>query len=120
MDRGGSTSFHFALVSQDLPDLPQSMIVRSLKSQSDELVALTFRGPCEGGSIEIAGTGGGTAVVSEFTETKQLIERLPDLAEAFRAKEKQRRYTHAFREKHLDFVREFVSFKEKLEEWGPI
>lgn len=115
LDRGSSTSFHFGLVSPDLPDLPQSMVMRSLKSQNDELVALTFRGPCEGGSVEIADAGAGVTVIGEFNKTAQLVDRLPDLAEAFRAKERQRRYTQAFREKHYDFVRKFVSLKEKLD-----
>ena len=115
LDRGSSTRFHFVLVSQDLPDLPQSMVMRSLKGQNDELVALTFLGPCEGGTVEIADAGAGVSVVSDFRKTEQFVERLPDLAEAFRAKEQQRRYTQAFREKHYDFVRKFVSLKEKLE-----
>ena len=114
LDIGSRAKFHFAFVSPDLPDLPQSMVLRSLKGQNEELVALTFRGPGEGGSIEIADSGAGVSVIANFTETKQLIERLPDLAEAFRAKELQRRYTQHFREKHSDFVSKFVSLKEKL------
>lgn len=115
LDRASSTLFHFALVSHDLPDLPQSMVARSLKSQHPELVALTYRGPCQGGSVEIADAGPGASVVANFTEAKQLVDRLPDLAEAFRAKEQQRRYTQAFREKHYDFVRTFVTLKERLD-----
>lgn len=115
LDRASLAPFHFALVSHDLPDLPQSMVARSLKSQHPELVALTYRGPCQGGSVEIADAGPGASVVTNFTEAKQLVDRLPDLAEAFRAKEKQRRYTQAFREKHYDFVRTFVTLKERLD-----
>lgn len=114
LDRGSSKlGYHFAFVADDLPDLPQSMVVRSLMGQNSELIALTFRGPKAGGSIELVGTG--TTVVSDFSDPAQLVERLPDLAEAFVAKEKQRRYTQAFREKHYDFVRSFVSLKEKLD-----
>jgi DNA-binding response OmpR family regulator len=118
LDRGSTTMFHFAMVSHDLPDLPQSMVARSLKSQSPELVALSYRGPGDGGSVEIAEAGPGAMVVPEFSKTEQLVERLPDLGEAFRAKEQQRRYTQAFRAKHYDFVRKFVSFKEKLDDVG--
>jgi DNA-binding NtrC family response regulator len=115
LDRGSNTKFHFGLVSPDLPDLPQSMVMRSLKGQNEEMVALTFRGPGEGGSLEIADGGAGVTVIGEFGKTQQLVDRLPDLAEAFHAKERQRRYTQAFREKHYDFVRKFVSLKEKLD-----
>ncbi len=115
LDRGSSTPFHFAMVAHDLPDLPQSMVARSLKGQNAELVALSYRGPCEGGSVEIAEAGPNAVVVPNFSKTELLIERLPDLGEAFHAKEQQRRYTQAFRAKHYDFVRKFVSFKEKLD-----
>ncbi len=115
LDIGSTAHFHFAFVSQDLPDLPQSMVLRSLKGQNEELVALTFRGPGDGGSMEIADGGSGITVIGDFKKTEQLVERLPDLAEAFRAKEQQRRYTQDFRAKHYDFVRKFVSLKEKLD-----
>ena len=116
LDRGSSTTFHFAMVSHDLPDLPQSMVARSLKSQSPELVALTYRGPGSGGIVEIADAGQGATVVASFSKAQQLVDRLPDLGEAFRAKEQQRRYTQAFRAKHYTFVRKFVAFKEKLDD----
>ncbi len=119
LDRGSSTSYHFALISEDLPDLPQSMVAQTLKSQSPELIALNVRGPSEDGFIGIAEDGRsspGTRVIPHFTKTEQLIERLPDLGEAFHAKERQRRYTQAFREKHYDFVRKFVSFQGKLDD----
>ncbi len=117
LDRGSSsTGFHFALIAHDLPDLPQSMVSRSLKGQSPELVALHYTGPTQGGVVELVDEGNGAIVVSNFTDAAQLVERLPDLAEAFYAKEKLRRYTQAFREKHYDFVRKFVSLKEKLDE----
>lgn len=118
LDRGSSRPFHFAMVAHDLPDLPQSMVARSLKGQNPELVALTYRGPCEGGIVEITDAGPGAVVVENFSRTELLVERLPDLGEAFRAKERQRRYTQAFRAKHYDFVRKFVSFKEKLDGVG--
>jgi len=114
LDRGSSTAYHFALIAHDLPDLPQSMVARSLKGQSPELVALTYRGPGEGGYLEIAEAGPGAQVIPEFSKAEQLVALLPDLGEAFLAKEQQRRYTEAFRAKHYDFVRKFVSFQEKL------
>lgn len=114
LDRCSSSSFHFAMVAGELPDLPQSMVIRSLKSQSPELVALTFSGPGKGGMVAIADGGSGVPVVTDFTKLAQFTKRLPELAEAFRAKERERRYTQVFRERHYDFVRKFVSLKDKL------
>ena len=50
-----------------------------------------------------------------FTEAKQLLARLDDLAEAWRAKARERRYTQIFREKHFDFLRRYVDLKSKIE-----
>ena len=53
LDRVSSGRFHYAMVAEDLHDLPTSMVVRSMKSQNEELVVLTFRGPAENGRVEL-------------------------------------------------------------------
>jgi len=40
---------------------------------------------------------------------------LDELADAWRAKAKERRYTQAFRERHYDFLRRYVELKTKIE-----
>jgi hypothetical protein len=45
----------------------------------------------------------------------QLADRLDELAEAFRAKARERRYTQAFRERHYDFLRRYVELKLKID-----
>ena len=50
-----------------------------------------------------------------FTEASQLIGRLDELADAWRAKARERRYTQAFRERHYDFLRRYVELKTKIE-----
>ena len=54
-------------------------------------------------------------LVSPFTEAKQLGDRLDQLAEAWRVKARERRYTQAFRERHYDFLRRYVELKTKIE-----
>jgi hypothetical protein len=60
-------------------------------------------------------TVGSRRIVKPFSEAKQLIDRLDDLAEAWRAKARERRYTQAFRERHYDFLRRYVELKTKIE-----
>jgi hypothetical protein len=55
------------------------------------------------------------SILKPFTEASQLIGRLDDLAEAWRAKARERRYTQQFREKHFDFLRRYVEIKSKIE-----
>jgi hypothetical protein len=54
-------------------------------------------------------------IIQPFTDARQILERLDDLAEAFRAKSRERRYIQAFRERHYDFLRRYVEIKTKIE-----
>jgi hypothetical protein len=44
-----------------------------------------------------------------------MVVRMGDLAEAFRAKSRERRYMQAFRERHYDFLRRYVEIKVKID-----
>ena len=115
LDLTSSASFHYVMVSESVADLPSSMVVRSVKTQNPEGVALLFTGPGVGGRVDIGDSRGTTPVVEDFTDVKQLVDRLDELAEAFRAKSKERRYTQAFRERHYDFLRRYVELKLKID-----
>lgn len=115
LDRMSSGRFHFALVSEDLHDLPASMVTSTIRAQSGDTVVFVFRGPGEGGYVNLLETGGQRTLIAPFGDTRQLLERLDELAEAFRAKARERRYTQNFREKHYDFLRRYVELKTKID-----
>jgi DNA-binding response OmpR family regulator len=115
LDRTTSGRFHYAIIAEDLHDLPTSMIVRSIKAQNDELVVLTFRGPAENGRVQLIETAGERTIIEPFQDPQQLVERMGELAEAFRAKSRERRYMQAFRERHYDFLRRYVEIKVKID-----
>jgi DNA-binding response OmpR family regulator len=115
LDRASSGKFHYAMVAEDLHDLPTSMIVRSIKTQNPETVVLQFRGPAENGKVELVETVGTRTIIEPFNDAKQILERLDELAEAFRAKSRERRYLQTFRERHYDFLRRYVELKTKIE-----
>lgn len=115
LDMCGSSRFHYVLVGENLFDLPSSMVIRSIKTQYPEVVVLSYSGPRPGGTVELVETAKRTTVVEDFRDPAQLIERLDDLAEAFRAKSRESRYTQAFRERHYDFLRRYVELKMKIE-----
>lgn len=114
LDRCSSSRFHIAMVSDNLVDLPGSMVVSSLKTQNPELIAISFTPP-PGGKVEIVETSRRIPVVDKFDKPQQILERLDELAMAFRAKAKERRYTQAFRERHYDFLRRYVELKSKID-----
>jgi len=115
LDRASSGQFHYAMVAEDLHDLPASMIVRSIKVQNPETVVLQFRGPADNGRVELVETAGTRPIIDPFTDARQIVDRLDELAEAFRAKSRERRYLQAFRERHYDFLRKYVELKTKIE-----
>lgn len=115
LDLAGSSQYHYIMVSDELYDLPSSMVTRSLKSQSPDSVVLAYSGPGPGGRVEMVDSVQNRPIIAEFTSPNQLIERLDELAEAFRAKVRERRYTQAFRDRHYDFLRRYVNIKKKVE-----
>ncbi|MBP6630833.1 MAG: response regulator [Kofleriaceae bacterium] len=118
LDRAGGGQFHYAMIAEDLTDLPVSMVVRSLRTQAPELVLLTFLGPADNGRVGLVDSSGTRPVVPRFTDAAQLVERLDELAEAWRAKARERRYMQAFREKHYDFLRRYVELRTKIQRTG--
>jgi DNA-binding NtrC family response regulator len=116
LDRGTSGRYHYAMISADLHDLPVSMLLRSLRAQNPELVILTFHGPSDtGGKVELVETYGQRTIIEPFTDASQLFDRLDELAEGYRAKSRERRYTQNFRERHYDFLRRYVELKVKID-----
>jgi DNA-binding response OmpR family regulator len=115
LDRMSSDTFHYALVSEQLGDLPPSMIVSALRAQNPETVIMTFRGPGEGGSVSLIESQGPRVIMPRFEDGSELAARLDEMAEAFRARARERRYLQAFRERHYDFLRRFVAIKTKID-----
>ena len=115
LDRISSDKFHYVLISEELSDLPASMVVQTVRGQSPETVPLVFRGPGPGGYVNLVEIAGQRPIVQPFAEAGELANRLDELAEAFRAKTRERRYTQNFREKHYDFLRRYVDIKLKVD-----
>ncbi|HEY4055024.1 MAG TPA: response regulator [Kofleriaceae bacterium] len=110
-----SHGFHYAMIAEDISDLPAKTVARTIRNQHPDTVVLTFLGPSDNGRVELVEQAGSRTLVQPFTETKQVIDRLDDLAEAWRIKARERRYTQAFRERHYDFLRRYVELKTKIE-----
>jgi DNA-binding response OmpR family regulator len=115
LDRLSSSTFHYAMVAEDLSDLPVSTVVRTIRTQFPDTVVLTFLGPAENGKVELVETHKQREIVKPFKEVGQLVARLDELAQAWRAKARERRYTQAFRERHFDFLRRYVELKTKID-----
>ena len=115
LDRISSGAFHYAMIAEDVTDLPAKTIARTIRNQHPDTVVLTFLGPSQNGKVELVEQNGIRTLVQPFTEAKLLVDRLDDLAEAWRVKARERRYTQAFRERHYDFLRRYVEIKTKID-----
>lgn len=115
LDMCTSDSYHYVLIGDNLADLPVSWVIRSIKNQFPDVVVLAYTGPGPAGRLELVETSKRTVIVPRFHSPTQLLERLDDLAEAFRAKMRESRYTQTFRERHYNFLRRYVELKMKIE-----
>ncbi|MBC7977183.1 MAG: response regulator [Myxococcales bacterium] len=115
LDRISSEVFHYAMVAEDITDLPATTVARTIRNQHPDTVVLTFLGPAENGRVELVETHGTRSLLKPFHDAQQLLGRLDELAEAWRIKARERRYTQAFREKHYDFLRRYVELKTKID-----
>jgi DNA-binding NtrC family response regulator len=115
LDRISSSRFHYAMVAEDVTDLPARTIARTIRNQHPDTVVLTFLGPADNGRVDLVETHGSRPILQPFNDAQQLVDRLDELAEAWRIKARERRYTQAFREKHYDFLRRYVELKTKIE-----
>jgi DNA-binding NtrC family response regulator len=115
LDRISTGEFHYAMIAEDVSDLPARTIAKTIRSQRPDTVVLTFLGPSDNGHVNLIDATGSRPILKPFNDPQQLIGRLDELAEAWRAKTKERRYTQAFREKHYDFLRKYVELKTKIE-----
>jgi DNA-binding NtrC family response regulator len=115
LDRISTQQFHYAMIAEDVTDLPATTIARTIRNQHPDTVVLTFLGPADNGKVDLVETNGTRSLVKPFNDARQLLSRLGELAEAWRAKARERRYAQAFREKHYDFLRRYVEIKTKID-----
>jgi DNA-binding NtrC family response regulator len=115
LDRISTQPFHYAMIAEDVTDLPATTIARTIRNQHPDTVVLTFLGPADNGKVDLVETNGTRSLVKPFNDARQLLSRLGELAEAWRAKARERRYAQAFREKHYDFLRRYVEIKTKID-----
>jgi DNA-binding NtrC family response regulator len=115
LDRTSSGAFHYAMIAGTVTDLPATTVARTIRNQHPDTVVLTFLGPGGNGRVDLVETHGVRPLIQPFHDPQQLVDRLDELAEAWRIKARERRYTQAFREKHFDFLRRYVELRTKIE-----
>jgi DNA-binding NtrC family response regulator len=115
LDAATGGRFQLALVCENLPDLPGSMVVNALKGQSPEMITILYTRPGgRPGRAQVIEGSKAIAFVPEFREAQQMVARIDELRDAFRAKSRERRYLAAFRQQNYELLKRYAELKQKL------
>jgi DNA-binding NtrC family response regulator len=112
LDNITKTAYQFVLVGPTLPDLPPSMILKTLKAQAPDSTLIAYE---PNGRLDIVEPGRTIPIVEKFTAATQLVERLAELADAHRAQMRERRHLQVFRERHYELLHRLAGLKKKIE-----
>ena len=107
------------MVKEDLPDLPGSMVVHTVKSSAPDPVTLLYTPPGRSGrpgDVKLVDANGTMNTIASYAEPGQLAAPLGEIREALRAKAKERRYLQAFRQRHFEFLQRYNNIKNRLKE----
>jgi DNA-binding NtrC family response regulator len=116
LDKASAGRFQIALVRDALPDLTGTMVVSALKTQAPETLTILFSRPSAGpGKAEVIEGSRTIALVPEFSDARQLVERVDELREAFRRKSRERRYLAAFRQENYELLKRYADLKLRLQ-----
>ncbi|HEY3356975.1 MAG TPA: response regulator [Polyangia bacterium] len=117
LDSVGSQAIHLALVQDALPDLPGSMVVRTIKQLSPDTIVLQITAPGAGpGSVEVVESSRNIPLEPQLKDYGQIVPRINELREAYKAKGRERKYLRAFRAQHFDFIKRYVDIKQRVAE----
>ena len=107
------------IVKEDLPDLPGSMVVNTVKASAPDAVTLLYSPPGRSGrtgEIKLVDASREMSLVASYAEPGQLVGPLNEIREALRQKSKERRYLQSFRQRHFEFLQRYNGIKTRLKE----
>ena len=107
------------MVKEDLPDLPGSMVVHTVKSSAPDAVVLLYTPPGQSGrpgDVKLVDASGSMNTIASYGDIAQLTAPLSEIREALRTKGKERRYLQAFRQRHFEFLQRYNSIKHRLKD----
>jgi DNA-binding NtrC family response regulator len=101
------------LVKEQLPDLPGSMVVNTVKASSPDVVTLLYN-PGSGGDVKMVDKSRIMSLVPSYSDAGQLVAPLNEIREGLRQKDKERRYLQAFRQRNYEFLQRYASLKQRI------
>lgn len=121
LDFVGGHKCQLALVKDGLPDLPSSMVAKSVRSEASDGIVVLFSHPTAttAGRADIIESTQSIELIPELTSGMQLVEQIRELRQAYVAKANERRYLQRFRSENFDLLRRYVQLRQEIVEILP-
>lgn len=119
LDGASQSAPHVVLMKDALPDLPSSMVIKTIKANNPDCVMLLFTPPGPGpgdtsGELRMVEASRLVTLVPTYTRSDQVIAALHDVREALRRKAQERRYLLTFRKQHFEFLQKYSLVRQRL------
>ncbi len=115
LDRCGSSRYHVVMISDDLHDLPPSMVARSIQASSGETMVVGLTGSATGAVLDMIEGERRVRLADRIGSPDELLATLDGVTEVFRVRERERRYLQAIRERHYDLLRRYATLKSRID-----
>jgi DNA-binding NtrC family response regulator len=105
------------IVKEQLPDLPGSMVVKTVRTSLPDAITLLYNPsarPGGSGELKMVDKSRIMSLVPNFTGAEQLVGPLNEIREGLRQKNKERRYLQAFRQRNYEFLQRYASLKQRI------
>lgn len=119
LDRCGSSRFHVVMISDDIDDLPPSMVARSLRVSSPDTMLVGLTGTPTGAVLEMIEGDRRVRLADRIGSPEELLSKLDSVSEVFRVRERELRYLQAIRERHYDLLRRYAMLKSRIDRLAP-
>jgi len=114
LDKASTFSFQIVAVCEQLIDLPGQMLIKSIQSQKNKPLGVLYStvGP---GHIDLYEDGRETDSERPFNGPSHLIEKLDMVVKDLATMQQERRYLHAFRSDHGEFLKRYAELKVRID-----
>ena len=115
LDRCGSSRYHVVMISDDLQDLPPSMVARSISASSGETMVVGLTGTPTGAVLDMIEGDRRVRLADRIGSPEELLATLDGVTEVFRVRERERGYLQAIRERHYELLRRYAMLKSRID-----
>jgi DNA-binding response OmpR family regulator len=115
LDRCGSSRYHVVMISDDLQDLPPSMVARSIQASSGETMVVGLTGTPTGAVLDMIEGDRRVRLADRIGSPDELLATLDGVTEVFRVRERERGYLQTIRERHYDLLRRYAMLKSRID-----